>query len=89
MVEQQRVNRDKVKAVLNDALRAEFPHDTVDVSDGYGDNIHVMVVSRQFDSLSEAQKQDALWKIIDSTDLHDDEKLLISLIYPVSPAEIK
>ena len=47
------------------------------------------VVSRRFDAMEEAAKQDLLWKIIDTTDLTDDEKRLISLVMPVSPAEIK
>ena len=82
-------SRDDVKRILALALRKEFPDDTVDISDGYEDNIHILVVSRKFDELTEAQKQDVLWRIIDRTDLTDAEKSLISLVMPVSPAEIK
>lgn len=82
-------SRDAVKRLLANAFRARFPHDTVDVSDGYRDNIHVLVVSREFDKLSEAEKQDLLWNIIDETPLRASEKSLISLVLPVSPAEIK
>lgn len=81
--------REKIKEVLRQSLRKEFPDDTVDVSDGYQENIHVLVVSRRFDKMSEQEKQDLLWGIIDRTDLKDDEKKLVSLVYPVSPAEIK
>lgn len=84
-----RRGRERIKRILEEALRKRFPHDTVDVSDGYRDNIHVLVVSREFDSLREQEKQDLLWDIVDSTDLTDDEKQLISLLYPVGIGEIK
>ena len=82
-------DREEVKKILADAFRRRFPNDTVDISDGYQDNIHVLVVSRSFDSLTEKQKQDVLWKVIDSTNLTPAEKELISLVYPVSVAELK
>jgi hypothetical protein len=82
-------SRDDVKQMLREAFRERFPHDTVDISDGYKENIHVMVVSREFDELEERQKQELMWEIIDNTQLTEDEKTLISLVYPVSPAEIK
>ncbi len=81
--------RRRIKEILLDGFRKRFPTDTVDVSDGYKDNIHVLVVSRAFDSLTEKQKQNELWKVIDGTDLTDGEKQLISLVYPVSVAELK
>lgn len=82
-------SRTQLKRALEGAIRAVFPTDTVDISDGYGDNIHVMVVSRKFDGLSESEKQDLVWDIIDSVKLSKVERGLISLVYPVSPAEIK
>ena len=45
-------------------LRPHFPHDTVDVSSGHHDNIHVVVVSRKFDNMSEKRKQEYLWELI-------------------------
>lgn len=82
-------NRTEIKTVLEDAFRKEFPKDTVDLSDGYQNNIHVLVVSRRFDGMSEKDKQDVLWGVIDATDLTDAEKVLMSLVHPVSPAEVK
>ena len=83
-------SRDDIKALLLRAFREEFPDDTVDISDGYKDNVHVLIVSRRFDDLSsEKAKQDMLWNIVDRTVLSDAEKSLISLLMPVSPAEIK
>jgi hypothetical protein len=86
---QAHLNRDKIKLVLEQAFRQRFPQDTVDISDGYEDNIHVVVVSRKFDKMTEEEKQELMWKIIDSTNLTKNEKSLISLAYPVSIAEIK
>jgi len=85
----QAATRDAWKKTLEAAFRAEFPHDTVDVSDGYKDNIHVLVVSRRFDGMPEQNKQDWLWGIIDRTKLPRRAKLLISLVLPLSPADIK
>jgi len=85
----QRIDRQKVKEALEKAFRVKFPHDTVDISDGYEDNVHVMVVSREFDALTERQKQDLMWTIVEASELSEPEKRLISLLYPVSPDEIK
>lgn len=82
-------SRQTVKRILQEALRHRFPNDTVDISDGYQEHIHVVVVSREFDEMTEREKQQVLWQIIDKTNLIPEEKDLISLIYPVSPAELK
>jgi RNA binding exosome subunit len=84
-----RIDREKVKEALRRAFRKEFPQDTVDVSDGYAGNIHVMVVSRRFDKLSERKKQDMMWTIVGRSGLTEEDKRLISLLYPVSVVEIK
>jgi hypothetical protein len=81
--------KSQIKKILTEALRREFPHDTVDVSDGYKENIHVLVVSRAFDEMGEREKQQVLWRVIDRTDLTEEEKQLISLVYPVSIRELK
>ena len=89
--ERQRAKRrawDQIKAVLEKAFRKEFNGDTVDVSHGYGNNIHIVVVSRKFQGKRDRIRQDWLWTIVDRTNLTDDEKGLISLLYPVSPDEI-
>jgi acid stress-induced BolA-like protein IbaG/YrbA len=82
-------SRTQIKKILSEALRQEFPHDTVDVSDGYKENIHVVVVSRSFDEMGEREKQQVLWRVIDRTELTEEEKQLISLVYPVSIRELK
>ena len=81
-------SRTEIKAVLEGAFRRQFPKDTVDLSDGYQDNIHVMVVSRRFDDMDEQGKQDLMWRILDDAGLTKEEQALISLTYPVSPSDI-
>ncbi|MEI8078083.1 MAG: hypothetical protein WCH61_00460 [bacterium] len=80
-----------LKNKIEHILRAQFPQqgETVDVSDGSGDNIHVIVVSRQFDHMREKSKQDLLWGAIDRSDLTDGEKVKISMILPYSPDDLK
>ena len=79
----------QLKQKIDDILRKRFPGETVDVSDGHGDNIHIIVVSRQFDGMREKEKQDLLWRSIDESDLSDAEKVKISLILPYSPGDLK
>lgn len=82
-------SRAEVKGILEKVLKAVFPEDTVDVSDGYQDNIHILVVSRKFDGRTEAEKQDMIWTPIRKSDLTEGELFLISLALPLSPADIK
>jgi len=79
----------EIKAVLESAIRAEFPNDTVDISDGYKDNIHVLVVSRLFDKMTDEEQRDMLWGLIDKAGLDESEKALISLALAISPSMIK
>ncbi len=78
-----------LKQKIEELLKAEFPGETVDVSDGYKDNIHIVVVSRKFNDMREKEKLDVVWQIIDGSDLTDAQKTLISLIVPYSPRELK
>lgn len=84
-----RRSRAQIKSILDERFRREFPTDTVDVSNGYQGNIHILVVSRRFDQMSEREKPGYMWKIIDETELSDDEKGLVSMVLPLSPAELK
>lgn len=80
----------KLKKRIYDALKTEFPDDTVDVSDGYRDNIHVLVVSKKFDRCSESKKRTLLWEaIIANENLNEDELDKISLLLAYSPKELK
>lgn len=79
----------ELKKKIEGVLRTEFPGETVDVSDGYGDNVHVIVVSRRFNGMREKEKQDLLWSTIDKSGFTDAEKVKISLILPYSPSDLK
>ncbi|HRQ72191.1 MAG TPA: hypothetical protein PLU35_04095 [Phycisphaerales bacterium] len=71
------------------ALREEFPKDTVDVTDGYMGNIHVLVVSRLFDGKSEYERQGILRDCLDRAGLTNAQTSKISLMLALSPGEIK
>ncbi|MDM8551135.1 hypothetical protein QUF72_13710 [Desulfobacterales bacterium HSG2] len=80
----------QIKKKIEELLRKEFnENSTVDVSDGYQDNIHIVVVSRKFSGRSENEKQNMLWNLIETGDLSDSDKNRISLIIPYSPEELK
>jgi len=74
---------------IQELLKPEFPDSLVDVSpSGIRDNIHVKVVSRRFDGMRDHERQDFLWSLIDTSDLSQEQKLQISLILPLSPADL-
>ncbi len=81
--------RNGLVSKLEAVLKREFPAETVDVTpSGVRDNVHVVVVSRRFDGMTEPQKQDFLWSIIDRSNLSKAEKLRITMLLPVSPREL-
>ncbi|HRI71573.1 MAG TPA: hypothetical protein PK156_45380 [Polyangium sp.] len=53
------------------------------------DSPHIVVVSKKFNDMREKEKLDAVWQIIDGSDLTDAPKTLISLVAPYSPRELK
>ena len=55
---------DKVASEVETAVRKAFPRAFVDLSEGYLGRVHLVVVSRDFDGLSEKQKQDKLWEVL-------------------------
>lgn len=74
---------------IRNIIKPHFPEDTVDVSPGYHDNVHVVVMSRKFDNMGENEKLEFLWDILDKSDLEDEVKTRISLLLPLSPADVK
>jgi stress-induced morphogen len=79
-----------IKKKIETILRKEFNENAiVDVSDGYQDNIHIVVVSRKLSGKTENEKLDMLWQVIENSDLDEKEKNMISLITPYSPEELK
>lgn len=80
----------KTKKKIEEMLSRKFNENSAfDVSDGYQDNIHIVVVSRKFSGKSENEKQDMIWSVIETSDLSDLDKNRISLIAPYSPEELK
>ena len=82
---------DSLKQKIRDALKQGYfrdESDFVDVSDGYDDNIHVVVVSRKFEGKRLKEKQDLIWSEL-VKNLSKDEWGRVSLSVGVSPEEIK
>jgi stress-induced morphogen len=62
--------------------------DLVDVSDGFDDNIHVVVVSRKFNGRRMKEKNDLIWSVLVKS-LAPEEWGKVSLSVGTSPEEIK
>ena len=62
--------------------------DFVDISDGFDDNIHIVVVSRKFDGCRTKEKEDLIWSELDQN-LSPEEWGRVSLSIGASPDEIK
>jgi len=73
----------KVEAVF----RAAFPSGYVDVSEGYHGRLHVLVVSRDFDGLTEREKEARLWEV--ARQGLPEDTTGISLLIGYSPDELK
>lgn len=78
-----------LKRRLEAALRSEFTTDTVDVTNGYEDNVHILVVSRKFDGKSDYERQEILHQIINGARLTKAQIGRIGLLLAMSPAELK
>lgn len=57
-------NYQQESARVVEALRKEFPHDTIKTSEGWHGRVHVKIVSEQFDGKNEAEKQQIVWDIL-------------------------
>lgn len=79
-----------LKERIYEVLKNEFPTETVDVSDGYRNNIHIIVVSNKFDQYEdEKTKQEYLWAILEDAGLSEQELSNVSLLLPYSPKQLK
>ena len=89
------VNPDSLADRLSEILKAALQQDTiVDVRpSGVRDNLHVLVVSRELDAMTEHQKQEHLWGLLDDAvkngSLTADELGRVSLVLPVSIDELR
>lgn len=78
-----------LKPLIVAALRKEFPNDTIDISDGYMGNVHVLVISRRFDNQNESVRTKLLEEIIAASGITKAQQKKISLLLALSPGEIK
>ena len=81
------INREELKDKLKKVLDTEFPDETVYVSDGYADNIHILIVSTNFDGMSDIVRKEYIQTII-KKEVNEEEQKLTSVIYAISPREI-
>ncbi len=82
---------ENLKRKIHDVLKGGYfrdEGDLVDVSNGFDDNIHVVIVSRKFDGQRTKEKQDLIWGELTSH-LNPEEWGKISLSVGVSPEEVK
>lgn len=80
-----------MKQKIHDEVKKAYfthPDDLVDVSDGDGDNVHLVIVSRKFDNRRMKDKDDLIWSVLTNC-LQPDEWGKISLTVGASPEEIK
>ncbi|MBI1925965.1 hypothetical protein HYR99_17150 [Candidatus Poribacteria bacterium] len=81
----------KLKKKIHDVLKKGYfstSSDFVDVSDGYDDLIHIVVVSRKFDGRRMKEKEDLIWAEL-YKNLSEEEWGKVSLSVGTSPDEIK
>lgn len=80
--------RQEIISAIEKGLEQHFSRETTSVEEGYGNNIRVKVVSKKFDSMSDREASEYLWKLIGESGLSDEERLLISLVLPVGLKEV-
>ena len=63
------------------ALRPEFPTDTIDTREGYHGRVHLALVSRRFNGWSEAQKQAFIGDLLRDKLGPDAQAVSLALVY--------
>jgi stress-induced morphogen len=66
---------------VKDALREEFPHDTIATSPGYKGRVHVKIVSERFNGISEREKQQIIWDALHDKLGEDQQPVSLALAY--------
>jgi len=82
---------EKLKQKIHDVLKRGYFSDStdfVDVSDGFDNLIHIVVVSRKFDGCRMKEKEDLIWSEL-VQNLSPEEWGKISLSIGASPDDIK
>jgi stress-induced morphogen len=81
----------QLKQKIHDSLKTVYfddADDSVDVSDGPEDSIHVIIVSRKFDGRRMREKNELIWSLL-VQNLSQEEWGKVSLSVGASPEEIK
>ena len=76
----------RVKALLENKFAANHPGTIVQVGSGFGDNIHVRIISPHFEGMPRSQRDDEIWGILE--ELPEDDVLHISLCILLSSSEV-
>ncbi len=82
---------EKLKGKIHDVLKRGYFSDLtdfVDISDGFDDLIHIVVVSRKFDGRRMKEKEDLIWSEL-VQNLSPEEWGQVSLSIGASPDDIK
>ena len=64
-----------------EALRRAFPDETLEVSEGYRGRVHVLVVSRRFNGLTEMKRQEMIWEILRAELGEEAEAVTLAALY--------
>jgi len=66
---------------VTDALRENFPHDTIAAEEGYAGRVHLKVVSERFNGKSERYKQQYIWDLLRNRLGEDAQAVSLALAY--------
>ncbi len=64
-----------------DALRVDFPQDTIAAEEGYAGRVHLKVVSERFNGKSERYKQQYIWDLLNRRLGEDAQAVSLALAY--------
>jgi len=81
----------KLKKKIHDVLKRGYFSDStdfVDISDGFDNLVHIVVVSRKFDGRNMKEKEDLIWSEL-AQNLSPQEWGKVSLSIGASPDDIK
>ena len=62
-------------------LRRAFPHDTIETRPGYQGRVHLLVVSSQFNGMTEGQKQNLFWEILKTEVPEEAQAVSVAIVY--------
>ena len=74
-----------IKELLENRFAANYPGTIVQVGSGFGDNIHVRIISPHFEEMPRSKRDDEIWGILE--ELPEEDVLRISLCILLSPSE--